>query len=82
MNIQATFHEWLRGCLPARASEIMAECQLSHKAGIGDGLPADAVELMVAIRELERQKLIEGREQVWYWRAEREPVSDQRELFA
>lgn len=82
MTDHTQFHEWLRGCLPARASEIMAECQLSHKAGIGQGLPADAVQLMVALRNLERDKLAEKRaDELWYWRAEQPKPEPQGVLF-
>ncbi len=83
MNLE-TFHQWLRGALPLRASDIIAEIQLTRRAipSAATDLPIDAVELMVALRDLDRQKLVEKRsDELWYWKAEQPKAEPQLTMF-
>lgn len=76
------FHAYLRSACPISAGDLMAEIQILRRASpkSAEGLPADALELRKAVRALEAEKLLELRDGLLFWLAERERA-DQGALF-
>lgn len=82
--MNASFHSWLRYCLPASPSEIMADLQICHRTLKDEyaGFPKDAPALSAALIGLEEDGLLERRNGCWFWLAEAVKAEPQRELFA